>query len=231
MTDSDNTEALDIIDNMRSGLGLARNLQWIGPPVLVVLLAGIGFLGGRSWHTRLAWAAAILAVACLLIVIAAGPVYSAVGSSRIEDLRLEAVQDLGGTRLLAADKFLTMLNIMADDFFSGLFTRSLIIFILALLLLMSALIWPTWIRFWLGRKFRDFKDRLTPSRPPQPVTDSWSASNPLEPWTEATQEAQLTPRESQGTIVAPEPEPSSVATAVEVKSGSQNALEDTQTPS
>ena len=154
LTDAEESEALDSIDDVRNVLGQVRTFQWAPYLLALLILVGIGFLGGRRWHSRIAWAAAVLAVASLIIFIATGPVYSAVGSDLLEDARVDALEDLTGTKLLAADKALTIAQTAADDFFSGLSVPSLIIFIIGVITLFITLAWPTNIGLRVRRRRR-----------------------------------------------------------------------------
>ena len=161
LTESERTHALDDIDDVRNGLGRVRTFQWVPYILAFLILVGIGFLGGRRWHSRVAWSAGVLFISSLIIFIAFGPVYSAVGSSRIDDARAEAMEDLSDTGFLAADKALTMADTAADDIVSGLRLSGLIISAIALVIFLLALAWPTERGLRVRRRLK-----LARSRPP-----------------------------------------------------------------
>jgi len=73
---------------------------WILP---LLLLAAIGFLGGRTWASKLIWAAAGLAVASLIVLIVAGPVFSALVQPQIDKLTQTSAAP-GSLDALLADK-------------------------------------------------------------------------------------------------------------------------------
>ncbi len=143
LTDAEETDILDDIDTGRDILQPVRTFQWAPYLLALIILVGIGFLGGRRWHSRIAWAAGVVFISSLLIFITTGPVWSAVGSDWLKDERAEVLEDLEGTAFLAAEKGLTMGIAAADDFFSGLSVPTLTTFIIALLIMILALMWPT----------------------------------------------------------------------------------------
>ncbi|MFQ5873070.1 MAG: hypothetical protein ACE5JL_04625 [Dehalococcoidia bacterium] len=180
LIDAEEADALDAVDNVREWLGRVRSFQWAPYLLAFIIVVGIGFLGGRRWNSRIAWAAGVVVIASLIIFIAAGPVWSAVGSDRLEDERTEALKDLDETALLVADKGITLGITAVDDFFSGLSLSSLITFIIGLILLLLALLWPTRIGLWTRRRLR-----LAPVGPPdaapaEPAPTEGEAPQPIE---------------------------------------------------
>ncbi|MEE9247834.1 MAG: hypothetical protein V3U79_03960, partial [Dehalococcoidia bacterium] len=160
-------DALDNLDTGRKWLGRAGTYQLLFLPVGVVLLAGIGFLGGRRWSSRLAWAMIILAIASALTLAASGPVYSSFGAPELDDLTIEATKDLSGTELLAIDKINSILIAAADDILSGISRLSLIIMIPALVLFFPAAFWHARILAPV-RQRAHIRRRETPLAPPPP---------------------------------------------------------------
>ncbi|MFQ5933576.1 MAG: hypothetical protein ACE5KI_02915 [Dehalococcoidia bacterium] len=162
LIDAGETDALDTVDDVRSALGDVRTFQWAPYLLAFFILVIIGFLGGRRWNSRVAWPAAVLTITSLIIFIAVGPVWSSAGSDRLEDQRIEALEDLDGTQRLAADKFITTGITAADDFFSGLGTLAMIAFIIGIVLLLLSLAWPTQWGTSIRRKLR-----LAKAAPPE----------------------------------------------------------------
>ncbi len=62
------------LDSVRHTIGTARSLAFVLALVPILLAVIIGFLGGRSWWTRLAWAGAPLLVGGVIVAAASGVV-------------------------------------------------------------------------------------------------------------------------------------------------------------
>ena len=136
---------LDGFDRSRGYFDLARTLRLLMYlPVLLVLIV-VGFLGGRWWSGRFAWAAGSLAVTSAIIFVAFGPVYSAVSGSLLEDAREEAISDVSGdleiTQRLVVDKLFDIGELVIDGFGSGVSTKALVLLIVGLVGLGAALRW------------------------------------------------------------------------------------------
>jgi hypothetical protein len=142
LTDADDAAILDNLDDFRAQLGRARDLRFLVYVVWGLLLLIIGALAGRRWVSRFAWAAFTLGVSAALVFVASGPVYTSLGQSEIDDLRVEVLEDLEGTQLMAAEKGLDVLQAVADDFLSGIESSSLTLLIIALVVLGISMVWP-----------------------------------------------------------------------------------------
>jgi hypothetical protein len=142
LTDAGQYRALDKLDTFRSLLGRARDLRFLVYVVWALLLACTGVLGGRHWRSKIGWAAATLGVAAAVAFAASGPVYESYGQSKIDDLRVEAVEGVEGTRLLAVEKGLDLLQTVADDFLAGIERSSLTLLVVALAVLGILMAWP-----------------------------------------------------------------------------------------
>ena len=147
LKDAGDAGTVDDFDDGRDILGLARSLRLlIYLPVLLVLVV-IGFLGGRRWSSRFAWAATFLAVTAGIIFIASGPVYGAFGESQIDDAREDAIEeididnDFPLTTDLAINKGFDIGESMIDDFASGVATKSAILLAVGLIALGVSLRW------------------------------------------------------------------------------------------
>jgi hypothetical protein len=125
--------AISIWDLSRNWLSWTRDNRWIFYLPLVLLLAVIGFLGGRGWWGRLIYAASFLLVTAAILVIAFGPVYGTVTSGQFDDQREEAIQEINedvdtklpSTSRLALDKGFDMAESVAKDFSSGIRTSAI----------------------------------------------------------------------------------------------------------
>ena len=161
LIDADEGQLLEDIDEGRNAMGNVTTFQWVSPLAGLGVLAIIGFLGGRRWSSRFAWALGVLTVSSLIILIAAGPIWSSQGSDRIESERANALKDLDGTERLVADKLYTIVLNAADEYFSGLQSLALGLLIVGAALFALAMLWPT---SWGARLRR--RIGLTKIRPP-----------------------------------------------------------------
>jgi hypothetical protein len=144
-TEEDNT--LRIFDRVRNGLDTAISLRLlIYLPVLLVL-AAIGFLGGRSWSGRVGWAAVYLVVTAGVMFFIAGPVYSIFDGSGWDELRqtiyseIDLTSNFANTQRLAIDKGLEIAESVAAEIASGIALASLILAVVGLVTLGVSLRW------------------------------------------------------------------------------------------
>ena len=193
--DGNNPEDFEEFDRVRGRIGLARSLSFLPFVALGLVLAGIGFLGGRSWPGRIGWAAVVLGIASLLVYMASGPVYDSVVGTFIddefdktrEDVRLDEVRgDASMFEVIMVDKSLSIASTFIDDFVSGISSRALVLLIVALAGLGVAIFWP-WI-------FRPSQPAIAlADGPPAEAPPAWGAADeptvevvPEEPLSEGT---------------------------------------------
>ena len=88
---NDPTFALDFT---RDVFDASRTFRWLAYLPMVVLLVAMGFLGGRTWPGRLAWASGSLLIVSLLIFVAFGIVYGSVSDTAFDEGRRQALNDL-----------------------------------------------------------------------------------------------------------------------------------------
>lgn len=117
----------DALDQARNAVGLFRLLSALASVAAVAMVAGGGFLGGRTWGGRLGWAGGVLAFAALVAFIATGPVYGALGSGALDEARAEAQSSWDGAEELAFDKLLDTAEQATDDFVGGVRLRALLL--------------------------------------------------------------------------------------------------------
>ena len=140
-------DTLDDFDSGRDYFSLARTLRLLIYLPVLLLLVIVGFLGGRGWAGRFAWAAGSLVVTSAIIFVAFGPVYNVVGESRLEDGREEALSkievtgDFENTQRLVIDKLFDIGELVINGFASGIATKALILVIVGLIGLGVALRW------------------------------------------------------------------------------------------
>jgi hypothetical protein len=143
-------DALDQFDMARGWLGLARSLWFLLPVMLGLWLASIGFLGGRSWRSRVAWAAVPLSLAAAIVFVASGPAFNVVALPLVDDRVADLTGDATGIAELMADKVVEIGRTLVTDIISGLANRSLIILIIGLSAVAATILWPTLSRM-VGR--------------------------------------------------------------------------------
>ena len=147
LVEAGDEDTLNDFDNGRDYFSLARTLRLLIYPSVLLVLLMIGFLGGRGWSSRFAWAAGSLVLTSAIIFVTFGPVYNAVGESRLEDGRVEAISDIDlsgnfeNTQRLVIDKLFDIGELAINGFASGVATKSLILLILGLVGLGVALRW------------------------------------------------------------------------------------------
>ena len=137
-------EQLVAFEQVRSGLGTAKqwvNFIWIIPFLMMI---GVGALGGRRWSSRLIWAAALLAAMAIIAYIIFGPVFSATAQPMIDQaLAMEFSQAEGMTSLIA-EKGNILAHNAIDSFVNGLRNQSLGLIIASVVLIGAGVVWHNW---------------------------------------------------------------------------------------
>lgn len=136
-------EAVSDFDRFRDALTRFRLARIPLFLIWVALLAAIGFLGGRTWWSRLAWASATLSISALVATIAYTVALEAAIPQALEAWREEALRDgnLGPTAALLVDKASSTAGMVADSFLGDrVRTSSVMLLILGLASLLTALI-------------------------------------------------------------------------------------------
>ena len=136
-------DALARFDRFRGWMGLARNLWFLLPLTLGLWLAGIGFLGGRRWRSRVAWAAVPLGIAAAVVVVTAGPAFNSVALPLIDEEIAGANSGGAGIAGLMAERFAEIGRNVVTDIVSGLAFRSLLLLIISVTAVAGAILWPT----------------------------------------------------------------------------------------
>ncbi|MBI4235806.1 MAG: hypothetical protein HY688_00420 [Chloroflexi bacterium] len=124
--------SLETLDRVRDSLGTARRYSFLGWVLLGLIVTGIGFLGGRTWGSRLAWAAVPLAVASLLLLIITLPLYSGVARPRLVELLGQAPGGGADVAAVALDRLSQLALNAVDAFVGGLRTQAIVILAVAL---------------------------------------------------------------------------------------------------
>jgi len=116
---SEDTEDLESFDEARRWTGTAVTWMWALWLIPVLLLVAIGFLGGRNWGSRIAWALAVLLFASLAVYIAAGTTYSGVGEPELRQALPDPAEYEGAGAVLI-EKGNELIENAADSFISGI---------------------------------------------------------------------------------------------------------------
>lgn len=144
------------LDVGRGLFRLARSLRWILVLPLVILLAAIGFLGGRGWDGRSIWAGGALLLAAALIILMAGPIFEIATNDTTETLRANVIAevlgpadgegDFSNTTALAINKSFDLGIKVVDDFLRGVAGSALRLALIALLMIVGAVFWDDMVR-------------------------------------------------------------------------------------
>jgi len=137
---SDTEEDLDSFDDARHRVGLSRTWLWALWLIPFIFLIAIGFLGGRSWKSRLAWALAVLFITSLTVYIATVVAYSAVGEPGLQEIMLDPLE-YEGIEAVMAEKSNEVIENIAAGFVSGLESRALYIMIGSAVVLLGIITW------------------------------------------------------------------------------------------
>jgi hypothetical protein len=130
-------------ENVRTWAGRIQNIaRWASLALVASLLLGIGFLGGRHWWSRVAWAASALLFASTIAFAISGPGYASAARPRIESELAESTADwTEGTKLVLRDRVTERLGAVADDLAGGVATRSLLLMAASTLALGASVAW------------------------------------------------------------------------------------------
>ncbi|MBM3925001.1 MAG: hypothetical protein FJ320_03295 [SAR202 cluster bacterium] len=122
----DDPDSLRGFDNFRDSIGTFRSVLWIGWLLIIVMLAAIGFIGGRSMVGRLVWPAVFLAIAGVALFVMAGPVYNSAVEPRLEEQLAESLEESEGFEALMTEKFGRMGITAAGDAISSVRNRGIL---------------------------------------------------------------------------------------------------------
>ena len=171
-------DPVEDFDRARDLFKTARTFRWLVWIPLALLLVSIGFLGGRGWSGRVAWAVAFLVVAAGTVLLIfgpgynsfakSGPIYQAFDTTGLDELREEALTDISAdetndfrkTSRLAAGKGFDIVESVVDGFAGGIVNASRNLLIIGLLALGTAIFWPQITRL-VERYWPDVKDAAT----------------------------------------------------------------------
>ena len=111
---------------------------------MAVMVLVVGMLGGRSWPTRLMWAATVLLIASGVVFAVAGPLgYAPRSSPKIHELLLESTEDWGGARARLREPMVERGQAIADEFVDGITSGSRNVLIGSGVVLAGAIAWTS----------------------------------------------------------------------------------------
>lgn len=139
-SDDGSGETLRNFDDFRSRMGTARRWKPVAWLVPALLLVGIGFLGGRRWHTRLIWVGAVLLATGVTAYILFGPVFSSAGRPPIDQELGQAVANSQGVAQVATVKAVQIAGDALDAFLNGLKVRALIVVAVSVVLVVVGIL-------------------------------------------------------------------------------------------
>ena len=121
LRESGGEEAVAELDRIRDQLSRAWLVRVIIFLLAVALLLAIGFLGGRNWWSRLAWASVVLSISAAIATITYSVILDAVVPGLVTSWREEVLRDAnaGPTMALVVDKASATVQLVADSFLGG----------------------------------------------------------------------------------------------------------------
>ena len=128
----DAEDALATFDRARGAVGGLRLLLVLPLVFALGLVAGAGFLGGRTWPARLGWAGGALASAALFAFILTGPLYGSFAGNVLETARSEAAIGDDDTARLLTDKLWDTVTDASDDIIGVVRIRALLLLALGI---------------------------------------------------------------------------------------------------
>ena len=121
LRESGGEEAVAELDRIRDQLSRAWLVRVIIFLLAVALLLAIGFLGGRNWWSRLAWASVVLSISAAIATIAYTVILDVIVPGLVTSWREEVLRDAnpGPTMALVVDKASATVQLVADSFLGG----------------------------------------------------------------------------------------------------------------
>lgn len=141
-------DAVSYLDDGRKWFKRVRTWRFLVYLPVIMLMVIIAFLGGRNWAGRVAWAAGYLTISAAAIFVLFGPVYSVFSGDAIDSLRTEALEEISlidhfaNTQTMLINKAIDTGVFIVDEFVAGVASKAIIVFIIGLIILSTALLWP-----------------------------------------------------------------------------------------
>ncbi|MCH8063112.1 MAG: hypothetical protein IH861_11485 [Chloroflexi bacterium] len=153
-------------ERMRNILRQVKRYRYLILLPILITLVEIGFLGGRSWSIRFAWASGALLVVSVLTLLIVSLMFGVFFEPFLQQLRegmlagLLGGGDFPATRQLIANKLTEIIDIVSEDLVSGIMGKSFIFIAIGIAGLAISLGWEYIIAFANSANVRRLRDRL-----------------------------------------------------------------------
>ncbi|MFH1639574.1 MAG: hypothetical protein ABIB93_04600 [Chloroflexota bacterium] len=141
MSGADGVEELQNIDNIRHLTGLARQLLILAWLIPLLILLAIGVLGGRTWGSKLIWAASVLGMTALIVYVIVGPLFSAFVQPGIARELAQVAGQGGGLTGLITAKGVSYAQSALGSFTGGLKLQTLIALAISVVCIVLGVMW------------------------------------------------------------------------------------------
>ncbi|MCY3881667.1 MAG: hypothetical protein OXG61_06070 [Chloroflexi bacterium] len=138
-------ESPEGLDEVRDAIALGAGDPWIPALIAAALLLLIGFLGGRSWRGRFAWAAGVLLLSAAVLAVLFWTVAQSVSDGALDDVREEIALDsdsqFPSTSEALADKLVDVAASAVDDVAGNIARNALIMAVVGAVGVIVAVFW------------------------------------------------------------------------------------------
>ena len=138
-TEEGNSSLEAQLSKLRDQLGRAQSSKLLLYLISIVLLILIGWLGGSTVFSKIAWSSSVVILWSAAIFIVSGPAYQVVFANRLDYLGAAIIGDSQGTHAVVMEKTMHIVSNMSGAFASGVATYSGMLLICGLLMLSGGL--------------------------------------------------------------------------------------------
>ena len=137
------------LEKARKYLKRARFLGFLAFFPVLILVAGIAFVGGRDWPGRFTWAFGSMIAASLITLLLFGVVYVVIVDNLLGGLQGHVVGEVGGsssfpaTSVMISNKLIEVVQTLYNDFSGGMINRSLVVLAISIFGLIATIGWDS----------------------------------------------------------------------------------------
>ena len=137
------------LEKARKYLKRARFLGFLAFFPVLILVAGIAFVGGRDWPGRFTWAFGSMIAASLITLLLFGVVYGVIVDNLLGGLQGHVVGEVGGsssfpaTSVMISNKLIEVVQTLYNDFSGGMINRSLVVLAISIFGLIATIGWDS----------------------------------------------------------------------------------------
>ena len=137
------------LEKVRNYLKLARLLGFLAFLPVVLVVAGIAYVGGRDWPVRFTWAFGSMIAASLITLVLFGVVYGVIVDNMLGGLQGRIVGEVAGgssfpaTSVMIANKLIEVVQTLYNDFSGGMINRSLVVLAISIFGLIATIGWDS----------------------------------------------------------------------------------------